>query len=162
MIAGMSTNRIPHDWEEGRRLRGWELHQQGWKQQEIAVALDVTQGAVSQWLKRAQTDGVEALRHRPPPGPQPLLSPAQLARLPALLARGAEAFGWRGDVWTTQRVAVLIGEVFGVHYHPAHVSRLLRRIEWSCQKPLTRAAQRDEAVIAAWHTDDLPAIKKKP
>jgi transposase len=150
------------NWREWRRRRAWELHQQGWKQQEIAEALDVTQGAVSQWLKRAQADGVEALRHRPPPGPQPLLSPRQLARLPALLAQGAEAWGWHGAAWTTQRVAVLIGEVFNVHYHPAHVSRLLRRIEWSCQKPITRAAQRDEAAIAAWQSDDLPAIKKKP
>src|SRR3954471_744812 len=104
-----TTATPPMNWREWRRRRAWELHQQGWTQQEIADALDVTQGAVSQWLKRAQTDGVEALRHRPPPGPPPLLSPGQLARLPALLAQGAEAWGWRGAAWTTQRVAVLIG-----------------------------------------------------
>src|ERR671932_455181 len=37
-------------------------------------------------------------------------------RLLALLARGAEAFG------------------FGVRYHPAHVSRLLRALGWSPQR----------------------------
>ncbi len=64
--------RIRTDWREGRRLRAWELHQQGWKQKDIAAALGVTQGAVSQWLKRGNTRGVDALRRRPAPGAQPL------------------------------------------------------------------------------------------
>ena len=38
----------PIDWREGRRLRAWELHQQGWKQKDIAAALGVTPGAVPQ------------------------------------------------------------------------------------------------------------------
>src|SRR4051794_3142225 len=90
----------PISWSEGRRLRAWELHQLGWKQARIAQALGVSQGAVSQWLKRAQFDGPQALHAHPPPGPQPLLSPAQLDQLQRLLACGAEAFGFLGAVWT--------------------------------------------------------------
>jgi transposase len=51
----------------------------------------------------------------------------QLTQLPALIARGAEAFGFRGNRWTTHRVADALKQVFGVTYHPAHVSRLLRK-----------------------------------
>jgi transcriptional regulator len=36
------------DWREGRRLRAFELKERGWKQTEIADALGVTEGAVSQ------------------------------------------------------------------------------------------------------------------
>jgi len=36
------------DWKEWRRRRAWELSQQGWSQKDIAEALGVTQGAVSQ------------------------------------------------------------------------------------------------------------------
>ena len=53
------------DWHEGRRLRAYELKQQGWKQTQIADALGVTEGAVSQWMKRAREEGVEGLRHKP-------------------------------------------------------------------------------------------------
>jgi hypothetical protein len=43
------------DWREGRRLRACELKQEGWKQLDIARALGVSKGAVSQWMKRAAT-----------------------------------------------------------------------------------------------------------
>src|SRR5215471_16998585 len=96
----MTNTFTPQDWQEGRRLRAWELHQQGWSQTRIAEALGVTQGAVSQWLKRAQADGPVALRRRIACGPVPRLSPEQRAQLPELLGRGAQAYGFRGQIWT--------------------------------------------------------------
>jgi len=38
----------------------------------------------------------------------PRLSAEQKAHIPALLVQGAEAYGFRGDVWTASRVAVVI------------------------------------------------------
>src|SRR5256886_16453567 len=93
------------NWREERRMQAWKLHEQGWKQKDIAAALGVTEGAVSQWFKKAKEQGEQALRHQPSPGATPKLSPEQRAQLPALLAKGAEAFGFRGQVWTTERVA---------------------------------------------------------
>jgi transposase len=83
-----------------------------------------------------------------------------LARLPEVLARGAEAYGFVGDVWTTTRGAAVIEREFGVRYHSAHVSRLLRAVGWSVQRPIRRASQRDEAAIAAWYAERWPALKK--
>jgi transposase len=150
------------DWLEGRRKRAWELKQQGWKQQDIAAALGVTKGAVIQWLRRAREGGVEALRRHPAKGPTPKLAAEQLAQLPGLLAPGAEAYGYRGQVWTTKRVAEVIWRSLGVSYHPAHVSRLLRSVHLSVQQPIERATQRDEQAIAAWQTETWPTLKKRP
>ena len=152
----------PRDWKEGRRFRAWELFQQGWKQCDIAAALGVTPGAVSQWIKRAQVEGNDALSRHLASGPKPKLTLAQRAQLPSLLARGAEAFGFRGDIWTTRRVATIIEREFCVHYHPAHVSRLLQEIGWTPQKPVQRAIQRKEAAIQEWLTERWPALKKRP
>src|SRR5690242_138110 len=102
------------DWKEWRRRRAWELYQQGWSQKEIAQALGVTQGAVSQWMKVGREQGTEGLRGQIAQGATSRLSPDQLAQLPVLLARGAEAYGFRGEVWTTERVAKLIHKQFGV------------------------------------------------
>ena len=155
------SQKQPHDWREARRLRAWELKQQGWKAIRIAEALGVTRGAVSQWFKQAEAHGKAALYGRKHPGPKPRLSQAQLDQLPVLLSRGAEAYGFRGEVWTCKRVAQVIEREFGVSYTPQHVGNLLRRIGWSRQKPVTRASQRDEAAIASWREEQWPALKKK-
>jgi transposase len=157
----MSTKTSQLDWREGRRRRAWELKQQGWKQQDIAAALGVTPGAVSQWLTRAREGGVEALRRHPAPGPTSKLTAAQLAQLPALLERGAEAYGFRGHVWTCKRVAEVIRRTFGVAYHPAHVSRLLHALRQSVQRPRSRATPRDEGAIQVWWRERWPALEKK-
>ncbi len=158
----MKTEREPEDWKEGRRLRAWDLVQEGWKQKDIAKALGVSKGAVSQWVKRAKVEGRDGLRRHPAAGPQPRLSVEQVKHLPALLDKGAEAFGFRGNVWTTARVAIIIKREFGVSYHPAHCSRILRAIHYSVQQPVQRASQRDEAAIKDWKDQRWPALKKRP
>src|SRR6266540_3375253 len=155
-----AAERAPHDWREGRRLRAWDLKQRNWSQQAIADTLGVTAGAVSQWMRRAREGGVEALRRRVAPGPTPKLTTEQRAQLPPLLAHGAEAFGFRGDVWTAKRVTAVIRREFGVQYHVNHVGNLLRAARWSVQKPIERASQRNEAAIEAWRTERWPALKK--
>jgi transposase len=159
---GMSTTSTKAlDGREWRRQRAWEVSQAGWWQKDIAAALGVSRAAVCQWLKCAREGGgVEALRRRPHLGGPSQLTAEQRAQIPALLARGAQAYGFRGDVWTAKRIAEVIWRTFGVRYHPDHVSRLLRQAGWSVQRPIQRATQRDEAAITRWQEERWPAIKK--
>ncbi len=152
----------PVDWKEGRRLRALELHEQGWSGKRIAEVLGVSQGAVSQWRKAAREGGREALRRRPRGAKAPKLSAEQRRQLPALLAKGAEAYGFVGAVWTTRRVAEVIRREFGVRHHPAHVSRILKAIRWTVQKPVRRVRQRDEAAVTAWREERQPSLQVKP
>jgi transposase len=155
-------NPQPNDWREARRLRAWELKQKGWKPKAIAEALGVTAGAVSQWLKRGEAAGPAALRSRRGGGPKPRLNGEQLAELRAHLSKGAEPFGFRGEGWTQPRVAALIKRSFGVSYPSAHGGRSLKKLGWSGQKPVTRASQRNEAVIERWRTEQGLELEKKP
>jgi transposase len=155
-----STTRRPTDYREYRRLRAYDLKEQGWKQTDIAAALGVTEGAVSQWLKRAREEGGRAaLRRRPPSGPTPRLTAEQRAQLRTVLEQGAEAAGFEGNVWTSRRIVTVIRRAFGVRYHRAHISRLVRSLGLSLQKPVVRAGQRHEAAIARWHQKRWPALK---
>ena len=143
-----------------RRRRAWDLKQQGWKQRDIAHALGVSEGAVSQWLKQARTRGAEALTAKPRRGTPSKLTQVQKEEVRRLLSIGAEANGFAGQVWTTSRVADLILHHLGVRYHPATMSDLLRELGWSQQKPIERASQRKEDAITDWKGIRWPALKK--
>jgi transposase len=144
------------------RSSPWELKGEGWSQQEIANALGVSKGAVSQWMKRGREGGIEGLKRRIATGAPPRLSEKQRTELPKLLAKGAPAHGFRADVWTCERVGEVIRRRFGVRYHPAHVSRLLRPLGLSIQKPKCRANQRNEEAIEHWKEETWPELKKGP
>jgi transposase len=149
------------DWKEWRRLRAWELKQKGWVQQDIADALDVSREIVNRWLHRAREAGVEALLSHPAPGPLPKLTATQKGVIPELLWHGAEAYGFRGDVWTCARIARVIDEEFGVLYHKDHVGRLLKELWWTPQIPIKRAIQRDEEAIERWRVEVWPELLQR-
>ena len=155
------TTERPKTWREVRRLRAWELFQQGWRQRQIARALGVSEGAVSQWLTQARQAGVTALHSRPRPGPPPRLSAEQQARVRGLLRQGAVVYGFRGDRWTQRRIQEVIRREFGVTYSFSHLSRLLHQWHFSRQKPIRRARQRDEAAIRWWREKRYPALEKR-
>lgn len=149
------------EWREWRRLRALDLARQGWKHHDIAVALAASEAAVSQWLAAARSGGADALRSHPAPGRAAKLTAEQLQQIPDFLWHGAEAYGFRGDVWTCERVAGVLYEELRVSYSKSQVSRLLKRLGWTPQVPIARAIQRDEDAIEHWRSEVWPALKQK-
>ena len=150
----------PADWKEKRRMRAYKLKKKGWKQTDIAEALGVTDGAVSQWMATAREGGKEALRRSVDTGPDKRLPDEDRQKLPALLEKGPEHYGFRGQVWTRERVGKVIEWEFGVSYHETQVGRILDQIGWSLQKPAERPTERDEEAIETWRTERWDELKK--
>ncbi|GHO62953.1 hypothetical protein KSC_018450 [Ktedonobacter sp. SOSP1-52] len=115
---------------------------------------------MSQWMKRGREGGEEALKAHPSKGTSPRLTVDELAQIPELLAKGAPAYRFRGDVWTAKRVAKVIEKTFGVHYSRDHIGRLIHKAGWSRQKAIERASQRNESAIQLWQQERWPALKK--
>jgi transposase len=81
--------------------------------------------------------------------------------IPELLWHGAEAYGFRGSVWTSARVAQVIEEEFGIAHDKSHVSRLLKQLHWTPQMPIRRASQRDELAIQQWRKQTWPLLLRE-
>jgi transposase len=164
----MPTTRRPDPAEvgaarEARRLLAAELFAQGRSQAEVARELGVSRQSAHVWHTRFTQGGVDALRSRGPTGPDPKLSVAELAQIEQALLQGAQANGFDTDLWTLERVAVVITQLTGVRYHPGHVWVILRRrLGWSVQRPERRASERDDQAIARWVAHEWPRIKKGP
>jgi len=146
---------------EQRRFAAAKLLAQGLNQSEIS-RLKVSNQAVSQWARLLHGQGEKGLRQAGRAGRLPRLGSAEKARLEKRLEQGPQRLGYETSLWTSERVAELIRDEFGVRYHPGHVWKILVSLGWSCQRPVGRALERDEEAIRVWKKTTWPDIKRKP
>jgi Winged helix-turn helix len=73
----------------------------------------------------------------------------------------AGANGFVGELWTLDRIGLVIERLTRVRHHPAWVWALLHyQLGWTVQRPKRRAAERDQATIDRWVKKRWPAIKQ--
>lgn len=144
-----------------RRLRAIRLLKKGVNQADVARQLGVSRQSVSRWADTWSSDGDAALKAKPVGRPAGL-DEGQRRELIKVLKRGAVLAGYPTELWTLPRVRDVIAQRFGRRYNEAHVSRLLKGLGFSCQRPTGRAVQRDEATIRQWKQQRWPALKKTP
>ena len=132
--------------EVRRRLAG-RLLLQGKGIREVARLVGASPAAVQRWKRVVDREGLEGLQAKPHPGPRPHLTEEQKRRLKEILVAGPREAGFPTELWTLARIAQVIERTFGVKYHPAHVWRILRGLNFTPQKPESRARERDEAAI---------------
>src|SRR5438874_3379225 len=141
---------------EDRRRRALALWDTGLSLNEVGRRIQCAPSSVLRWLRARRRGGPDALRVRFSPGRPLKLGASQRRRLVKVLLKGPQAHGYRTQLWTTARIAEVIGREFGVHYHRDHVGRLMHSLKWSPQKPETRAVERDEEAIERWKRKDWP------
>ena len=117
---------------------------------------------MNRWAQALAEQGREGLKKAGRAGRKPRLSGEDLKRLEQGLLKGPEALGYETPLWTLWRVGHLIEQEFGVHYHKGHIWKILRQLQWSCQRPEGRARERNEKAIQHWKKVEWPRIKKKP
>ncbi len=146
--------------QEARRLAAGRLLLAGKKNIEVVRTLNVSQSSVNRWKKIVWRQGIDGLRGKPPPGRPSKLTKRQRKTLVQILLRGAQAAGFSSDLWTGKRLTEVIRRKFNVEYHPNHVLKILRQLQFTPQKPLRRARQQDRDALEHWRAVEWPRIKK--
>ena len=145
-----------------RRMRAAKMLRRGVTQAQVAAKLGVSRQSVSRWAATIASDGDSALRKAGRAGRLPRLDVEQRAALVSSLKAGALASGYGTDLWTLKRVGALIQEQTGLRYSESGVWHVLANLGFSCQRPVGRAVERDEAQIQHWKRKRWPALKKTP
>ncbi len=145
---------------ERRRFQAARLFAQGASQAEVARTLGVSKQSTGRWHRAWEAGGKEALRAAGRAGRLSRLTAEQLGELEETLLAGPAQWGYRTELWTLPRIAEVIRALFGVRYHPGYVWAILRRMGWTCQRPATRARERDEETVRGWLKGKWPEIKK--
>lgn len=143
--------------EAGRLLLSGQL-----SQAQIARQLGVSRTAVHQWHQQLQqaSGHLSSLHNRQRSGRPAALTLSQWQAVLQQMRQGAPAAGYADARWTLERVQRLIRHNYGVRYHIGYLSRRLRALGWSVQKPAVVARERDQELVQAWLRQDWPRIKK--
>jgi len=144
------------------RLEAIMLSVQGQTTGRIAQGLQVDRTRVHAWIGAWNDYGDEGLLEGHRSGRPAELKAAQREHLSDILDSGPVAHGLNTGVWTSPLIAQIIEEEFAVRYHPGHVRRLLKQLNFSVQRPKTRLVQADPKKQNRWIRYTHPNLKKTP
>jgi len=138
-----------------RRLR------QGHSTAEVAAFLEVDPRSVRRWASVCGERGSAGLTARAATGRPSKLDSTQEKVVHRWLAQRPQELGFATDLWTTRRLATLIGDTWGVAFNARYLSDWLGRRGYTPQKPQRVPRERDERLIRGWRRRDWPRIQKK-
>lgn len=115
-----------------------------------ARAVGIERQSLGDAVKRYNAEGLAGLYDRPKPGrPRKLLS-VQEDELADTIAAGPDPERDGFSAYTLDDLAAIAEERFGVSYHAASMSRVVRRLGFSRQKARPHHPAKDEAAQAAF------------
>jgi transposase len=133
---------------ERQRYHALLLVSKGYSYRQTAEILFVDEETISRWVQVYQERGLDGLKNHPRWGGehgQRRLTEADLGRLSKLLEQEAMPGTEVGSGWTIKAIRALIEERFNVGYSRRGVRKLLRALNWSCQRGRKRYIKRSEA-----------------
>lgn len=144
------------------RKRAVQRVQDGESPEIVIKALGFTRACIYNWLARYRAGGWDALRSGPKSGRPPKLDGSQIAWIyNTVTEKDPQQLKLPFALWTCGMIANVIKKELGVDLSISSVSRLLRQLGLSPQKPLRRAYQQNPEAVDEWKKKVFPEIKKK-
>ena len=153
------TDRVPR---VALRLQAILLSLERRSPPEIADLLAVHRTRVHAWVSQWNQYGQEGIKEGYRTGRPSQLSEAQREQFHDIVESGPVAYGLNTGVWTSRILSQVLADEFGVTYHPGHVRKLLKALNFSVQRPTTELVQADPRKQNKWVRYTYPNLKKKP
>src|SRR5712675_1194524 len=154
------ARRLDHATLEAMRERAVRSVQDGESPEVVADVLGINRSTIYGWLAQYRRGGWGALKAKPLFGRPPKLNARALQWVyKTVTEKNPLQLKFAFALWTRDMVGKLIKDKFGVVLSANSVGRLLAQLGITCQKPLYRAQERDEALVEQWLKKKYPRIK---
>jgi transposase len=117
---------------------------------EAARVVGIERQSLGDAIKRYNSEGLEGLFDRPKPGRPRRLDATQEDELAATIVAGPDPEVDGFSAYTLDDLAEIVEARFDVAYHPASMSRVVRRLGFTRQKARPHHPEKDEAAQAAF------------
>lgn len=144
------------------RIRAVQRVQDGESPEVVIKALGFSRACIYNWLARYRAGGWHALRTGAKSGRPSKLDGSQMAWIyNTIRDKDPQQLKLPFALWTYEMVADVVKKYLGVKLSISSVSRLLRQLGFSPQKPLRRAYQKNPDAVDEWKNIVFPQIKKR-
>lgn len=126
----------------------------------VAKAYGVSERTVFRWLASYANGGQKALLAKPIPGRPRKITDEEMRWIAnAVKDNSPQQYKFEYGLWTLSLIAELIKRQFGKKLALSSVSRLMKILGFTVQKPLYQAWQQDANLVREWETELYPAIR---
>src|ERR1700740_643778 len=145
---------------EAMRERAVRSVHDGESPEVVARIIGINRSTIYGWLAQYRRGGWGALKAKPLFGRPPKLDGKKLKWIyDTVTQKNPLQLKFSFALWTREMVDKLITDKYGVTLSRASVGRLLAQLGLTCQKPLHRALEQDEALVKQWLKKEYPEIK---
>jgi transposase len=159
----MRTNdarRLDHATLEAMRERAVRSVHEGESPETVARIIGINRSTIYGWLAQYRRGGWSALKAKPLFGRPPKLDGKKLKWIyNTVTQKNPMQLKFAFALWTREMVAKLIKVKYNISLSVVSVGRLLAQLGITCQRPLHRALERDEALVRQWLKQDYPKIR---
>ena len=128
---------------------------------QIAQLLHVHRTRVHAWVSQWNEYGLDGLKEGQRSGRPREITPEQEEQFRDIVESGPVAYGLNTGVWTSRILSQVLADEFALTYHPGHVRKLLKALNFSVQRPTTELVQADPRKQNKWVRYTYPNLKKK-
>jgi len=125
----------------------------------VARGLGINQRTIFRWLHAAHYHGMDALKAKAISGRPTKLTARQMTRIARIVRdKNPQQLKFEWALWTLEMIRAMIANEYNVRLSEVSVSRLMKRLGFTPQRPLYRAWQQDPVLVDKWRKRDYPKI----
>lgn len=152
--------KLSPDQQEELRRRAVSMVQKGVPPTEVADLLGTSIRSVFHWMARYRSGGWHGLRTGSRSGRPAKLDAADMRYIYDTVTEGdPRQEGFPFALWTLKMIGSFIRRELGVELSRWSISRLLKQMGLSVQRPVWRSWQQDAEAVKRWQSRQFPALR---